>query len=329
MTAGSATAPRQPRANAHVARALGLLTASMLRRMLREGLVLRSLVFPLALTAGTLVATLVVVSATAVPPVVAVPPGWSDPAIEQRLAGYGFRTEPFADPMAAVLDRDARAATDGRTLWASGWTTDGIVVEAALRERHGSRFVLEPVVGLPRAADLSWAGALLARLMGAVFALYGVVLGAGMVARDRDDGTLAAEFVLPLPRWLHGASRFVAASTVLAAFVTASLLVFDALIGVPAVAAAARHSVAACTTAVAVGLVSVGRSGLRGGFAGRLAAGLATSFGLYALGVASPALAPWVPIASLGEVRGGWWPLVVSALIGAGAVVWFERSNRS
>jgi hypothetical protein len=303
-----------------------LLTGALLRRMLREGLVLRSLVFPLGITTGTLMATLMVATWLRAPAVIAVKEGWDDPILEAAAVDHGLRLVHAEDPASWVRARRAIAGTDGRTVWALGPGREAAIVESALRNDRGA-FALHPVLTLPGREVGATFGLVISRLVSAIFALYGVVMGAGMVARDRDDGTLAAELALPVPRWIHGATRFSAATLVIGGFVVPSILVWDALLGMARIDDMLRHAIAACAASTALGLVVMARSG-RSGFGGRLAGGLSAAFGLYALGRMAPAIAPYVPIASLGSEGSGWVPLVLSLLSGAAAAAAFGRVER-
>ena len=301
-------------------RALPLLTLTLLRRLMRDGFVLRSLVLPTALTVVTLYATVLAVALSGQPKIVAVPRGFEDEVLTRIAAAHELRIVPADDPREQVRVGQALAATDGHTVWAQGPTAEAALVEAALRDSQKASWRLQPMIALPGVREGAYFGMLLGRLLAAVFALYAVVLGAGMVARDRDDGTLSAEFALPLPRWVHGASRWLASTIVVTAFLVPSLVVWDALMGIPAVSAAARHAIAACAAATAIGLFSVARAGPGGGFAGPLAAALSTTFGLFALGRVVGVVSVWVPIASLGTQQGGTAPLLLSLLFGAVAV---------
>jgi hypothetical protein len=311
-----------------IVRAGALLTGALLRRMLRESLVLRSLVFPIALTSTMLVGTPGVVAVLKGPAVVGIGADVDASLLRDAASAQGLRVDVVSDPERSTRDGSVRVGTDGRTIWAASANTDGLVVEAALREGLGTRWRLDPITLLPGVRDGGPFGLMIGRLLGAVFALYGVVIGAGMVARDRDEGTLEAELALPLPRWIHGASRWVSGTLVLTAFIVPGLLLFDALIGVSAIGSLARNIVAACATTTALGLFAVGRSGARGGLAGPLAGGLSAATGVFALGLAVPEVARLLPLASLTCDGRGYVPLLVSGLVGAGAIAHFARVNR-
>jgi hypothetical protein len=167
-------------------------------------------------------------------------------------------------------------------------------------------------------------------LLCAIYALYGVVFGAGSVARDRTDGTFEAELAMAVPRWMHGAARWIAGSLVLGAFLTLSVLVYDGLAGVGEAGPILRHGLAATTGTTAVGLLSVGRASLRGGFGATLAIGLTTMTFLFGIAFVIPGAAPYVPIASVASDGNGWIPLALSGMLGALSVVVFTwRSARS
>lgn len=300
------------------ARATGLLTAVLVRRLLREPMVLRSLAFPVVITAGTLLATLAAATVNRAPPVIAVPVGFSDPTLDAALVPYGLHTVPVADPIATVRTGWARAGTDGVTVYARGPTSEASVVESHLRAQRGSRWQVDADivrVGVDDEVAKSF-GRRVGRLVGAVFALYGVVLGAGMIARDRDDGTLGVEFTLALPRQVPGIARFLAGSAVLALFAVPSIAVFDALIGISDERALYRHAIAASAASVGLGLLGMAQAGTKGGFAGPLGFALVAAFGVFLSGRFVPSLAPLLPIASLTTDGSGWEPLVGSLVVG-------------
>jgi hypothetical protein len=242
------------------ARAIWLLTVSLWQRLLREGFVVRSLAFPVALTAGTLVATLVVVAAVKPPRTVAVPPG-VEAALETSLRDHGFLPVTDPDPPTSVEMRRVYAGTDGEHLWRSWPRPEDALLEAAIRKVRGAPWRPEAEVRMPGTGASERVGLLLVRMIGALFALYGVVFGVGTVARDRDDGTLSAEMSLPVPLWVHGAARWISGATLLGLFFALSAMIFAAIFGLPDTGAAVRHGIAAGAGSVAVGLVSVGSAG--------------------------------------------------------------------
>lgn len=308
------------------ARALGLLVASLVQRMLREPMVLRSLLFPIGISAGTLVAVLLGVTVVRAPPVVAFPPGHADPALVEALRWLDLGVVEAEDPAKMAETGWARVgvargdcAADGRcafTVFTRGPSPDAVRVEQLLRDRGGARWQMVADTRLPGAVAAQAFGARVARMLGGVFALYGVVVGAGLVARDRDEGTLGVEFASPIPRWMPGLARFFAATTVLGVFGGASLAVFHALVGVPGFAAASRHLVAASGASVAIGLLGMAAAGARGGFAAPLGFALTAAFAAFVSGNLVPSLAPFTPIASLYSDGSGYPPLIVA--LGAG-----------
>lgn len=308
-------------------RATVLLTAVLVRRLLREPMVLRSLSFPVVLTAGTLVGTLGAVTFNRAPPLIAVPIGYADTHLAEGLAPIGLHVIEVADPSDTVRTGWARAGTDGTTVYARGPTIEGGIVEALLRDAKGSAWRLDADTTLPGVDDDAARnfGKLVGQLVAAVFALYGVVLGAGMVARDRDDGTLGVEFTLALPRWVPGLARFAAGSIVLAAFAVPSIAVFDALIGISDENTLYRNAIAASAASVALGLLGMAQSGVRGGFAGPLGFALVAAFGAFLSGQFVPSLAPLLPIASLSGDSSGWVPLAGS--VGVGLIAAWRMSR--
>jgi ABC-type Na+ efflux pump permease subunit len=286
-----------------------LLTATLLRRLLREGIVLRAVAFPLGLTVATLLCTLGVVALWRGPAVVAVYPD-TEVAVVEALDAAGFRTLAVPDPRGLVESGGATAGLEGGTLHTRGGR-DAMMAEAAIRQSKGAGWWPRPRP-LPSARQIGGAGTTIATLLGAIYALYGVVFGAGMVARDRDDGTLEVELVLPLPRWVHGVTRVVAGSLVLVVAIALAVSVVHGLTRVEAVGETLRHGMAACIMATCLGLGAVGRAGMKSGFAAALALGLSSATGLLGLGLALPAVGRSLPLASLVAGGSGWLPLVMA-----------------
>ncbi len=307
--------------------AIALLTLASIRRLLREGLVIRSLIFPVALTTGTEVVTLGVVAITVPDDQVAVPTSWTDDALGQLLATHQITLEPTSDPAGAVFNKEAKAGFDGSKVYTLGLPPELLLVESYLRSKHPESWQIEPVLREHRPQDLPGAGRLISRLVSAIYALYGVVIGAGMIARDRDDGTLAAEFLLPVPRFAIAASRWIAASLVLCGCQIPALFLLDALISVPDLYAQMGHGAAASLTSCAIGLAAIGSSGAKSGFSARLAGALSADFALYLAGRLIPGLAPILPVASLGQASEPWLPLILAALFALGSIFQFQRVN--
>lgn len=304
-------------------RAVALLTGSLVRRFLREGLILRSLAFPLGLTAGTLVVTLLVVALVRPQRVVAVPPQIS-PTLVESIEAHGFDTRVEPDLKEAVLDGRVWSATDGTTVWHTYPDSQTALLEAVVREEIGAAWRPELRLVLPQVGQAGPIGELIVHILGALFALYGVVFGVGTVARDRDDGSLEAELTLPIPRWIPGLARWIAGSLLLGLFYALAALVFTALFGIAEPGALIRNGAAGGATAVAIGLVTVGRAGIaRGGFTSALSTGLLLGTLVMGAGLALPGPSAWVPLASMMGDGGGWAPLGLSLLAGGGASLVF------
>lgn len=309
-----------------ILRALPALLGANVRRLLREGMVRRALGFPVVLTVGTLLATLVVVAVSRGLPTVAVTDAVTDEDIAMFEAA-DLVVVTTDDPEYAVAHGDADAAFDGTTLF-MGEGRGPIQAEGALRRARNSPWWVE-AEPLPSTRFTRQQGSIIGRLLAAIYALYGVVFGAGMVARDRDDATLEVELALPVPRILHGLARWIAGSAVLGLWVVLGVSLAGALLGLDDTPTRMLDALAGSTMAVALGLASIGRAGLRSGFAGSLAAGLAVTTGLLGLGYGLPVLGHYLPLASI-VATGGLIPFAVSLLLGLGAVAIFTlRSARA
>lgn len=310
-------------------RALALLTGTLTRRFLREGLVLRSLVWPTALCVLTLLITLGVASLLQSTGVVALA-DTLEPELVTELEGLQWPTRITDDPEAMVRSGAAWAGTDGTTLWTRQHGVSALTIEAALRRHEGAPWVPVPRDALPDPTAGGAQGGLICRILAVLFALYGVVFGLGSVARDRDDGTLEAELSLPVPHWVPGLARWLSASALLTVFFANAVVLVHAILAVDDPWAMVRHGSAACAGATAIGLVSVGRAGIKQGFSGPLAAALTATTGGLGLGLAAPSWGQALPLASVFAGGSGWGP--TGAAVAAGFVasaVFAARSARS
>lgn len=293
------------------------LLGSHLQRLLRESMVRRALGFPVILVGLTLALTLLVVGVFRGPSVVA----HSDPlplAQQAALAEAGFAIRQVDDPKAEIAAGRAVLGLTSERWWSAGsrWS---IQAESVLRRAEGAPWWPTPPP-LPTATESAAQGSVMASLILAIYSLYGVVFGAGMVARDRDQGTLEAELSLPIPSWLHGLSRWLAASLILGLWMVLGVAFVTALVGTPEPWSLARIGTAGALGSVAIGLGAVGRSGLQTGFAATLASGLSAATGLFGIGYALPAIGAWLPLASILTGGEGWGALLTSALMGVAAV---------
>ncbi|MCO4743546.1 MAG: ABC transporter permease subunit [Proteobacteria bacterium] len=304
-------------------RALAFLTGSLLRRLAREGMVVRSLVFPTALVIGTLMATLAVMAAIRTPQTVAVIP--TDPVAEAAEEA-GFVVVRTEDPQLA-LDRGA--------VWASivdekiTATSDDLglqQLEALVREARGSAWRPASNPQRPSNVESQPLALRIARLLAVLFTLYGVVFGAGMVARDRGDGTLESELALPVPRWTHATARFIAGSLGLAVFFAGGVALVDAMLDIEAPLIILGHGAAAAAGATAIGIASAGRSTIKSGFSTTLAVSMSAVSVLGSMGLSSEAT-HFLPIASLSATGSPVVPLLVSLVLGAACSAWFGRAQ--
>lgn len=311
----------------HVLPALLPLLGSHLKRLLREGMARRALGFPAVLSVVVLLGTIAVVSVIRGTPGVAFedPP---DPALAAMIADAGLRVVVSDDVESEVAERNAVFGV-AQDQWYSRGGRAAVDAERLIRTSRNARWVPHPPP-LPGVAQTAAQGAVITSMLIAIYALYGVVFGAGMIARDRDDGTLEVELTLALPKAIHGLSRWLAATLVIGFWVALATLLTASLLGLPDAAAIVRHGLAGSGTAVAIGLASVGRSGIKTGFAASLAAGLTMTTALLGLGYLLPAIGQWLPVASLAAGGSGWVPLLGTPVAAAVAIALFTwRSARA
>lgn len=289
---------------------------------------MRALAWPGLLSALALLGTTSIVALLVRSPEIAVPPGAE--VVAARLEQAGFAVQLELDPEAAVAEgRVARAAWPVDGGWAvlgGSWPGLALRAEGAVRDAIGAPWTVELPPPRARSPSSSLAMAVLAALVSVLFALYGVVLGAGLVWRDSREGVLEAEHSLPVPAALHGLARLLAASVVLSAALGATVLLLHALVGVPDAGAWSWHGSLAGAAGVGLGLSGMGGRGE--GFSGRLSRALTATLALVALGWSLPAVGAWLPVASVPALLRGQGGLAegavatLSAVLLGGIAVW-------
>ena len=183
--------------------ALLWLTLTLIRRLLRYGMILRSLSFPAALISLTLVLTVAVISWTRPPPVLVVTPQLYSQDLATALDVHDI-------VLTAMKHRNrgcARVAPPVQTAIRFGFREPRKPASRLKSRRPDIRIDVaaqRPI--LPAPETIHELGALIVRLLLGIFALYGAVFGTAMVARDREDGSLELDCTLPVHRWVHGAS---------------------------------------------------------------------------------------------------------------------------
>lgn len=305
-------------------KALFWLTATLIRRLLRYGMILRSLSFPAALISLTLVLTVGVISATRPPARLVVTPSLYTKDLAKELQTHDIELISDSEPETWVRNGAATAGSNGVQFWVSGVTKTSLTSEAILRTALGSSW--RPTTpSLPKPERIHQLGALIVRLLLGIFSLYGVVFGTAMVARDREDGSLEIDCTLPVRRWVHGAARCLAASTLLVVFLILSTWMMQAIIGVSGATNLILHGVSASLASVSLGIVSAGRAKINSGFGSALALGLTITTACFGIGYALPSIGKFLPLASV--VTGGpvAVPLATSTLLALSCVTWFTR----
>ena len=307
--------------------ALLVLTTDAFRRLLRQGLVVRSLVFPGAIATFTLFATVLVFTSMQVPGRVALTSAMASEALVARVQAAGFDVDVVDDPAAWVAADRAALGTDGATLWIGAGAAPPLPLEAIIREELDTVWRPHLTTGARKARIQDKNAARpLAVLIGALFSMYGVVFSAGGVARDRSEGTLDAELAMAVPHVVHGMARWLSSTLILTLFYGFSVFLLNAAFGVDGPGAYTLHGGAACGIAAAIGLVVVGRSGLDKGFAGIMAAGLFSWMSLVGLGMTFASVGRYLPGVSLYiEDASPGLPVLFATLAGLAASVVFSR----
>lgn len=270
------------------------------KRLLRESLVVRALLWPASVCALAIVGTAGAYAVWGTTPRVVV----DDPALVAPLADAGLDARLIDGP-----ERQLRSGREVRALWWEGdtlvfgrsWPGRGSLrIEAAARDLVQApwRVRVPPVEARP--TDVDRQAGLMAGLVGVLFALYGVVMGAGSLFRDRESGTLESELALPVPKWLHPAARLTALATLLFAALAASLLVLHAILPIGDVAGFIVHGGVAAAAGATIGFDFMARARPERGFSAPLTRALTVVMMLMGAGWMRPDLAGWMPVASLG-----------------------------
>jgi hypothetical protein len=310
-------------------RALMILSLSATLRLLRQRVVVRSLTIPITLTIGTVVLTLLIATWLGGSGIVVLSPELAQrTALCDAIRAEGWTIRTNADPHAAIQSGSGWAASDGETLWVQQRSTHTLRFEELLREEIGASWRPHPTLVKPPVEYAAKKGKLLAQLMGMLFVMYGVVLGAGLVARDRDQGILEAEFSMPVPIWMHAASRWLASTLVLTIFLQFAVATFTAFLSMPDPTAIMRHGLSGTMASTALGLLVIGKAGIKRGFSGPVAAGISAATFCCSLGYVLPdAQSAWLPMASLASDSSGWESLLVALVFSCGAVLVFGKRS--
>ncbi|HYC57575.1 MAG TPA: hypothetical protein VEL28_21765, partial [Candidatus Binatia bacterium] len=302
-------------------RALFFLTLAVLLRLLREGLVVRAMAWPGLLASLALVGTASAYAAWGTTPDVYV----SAPELVAPLQQDGFRVYVVEDPEPLLLSGQAtRAIWREGDMYVLGRTWGGRAThraESVLRDAAGDRWRLEIPPLEARPGDVRNQAALLAGIIALLFTLYGVVMGAGTLYRDRSNGALEAELALPVPVWMHASARMLALGAVLGPALAVSLLVVDSLMTIDNLALWLMVGSSAALAGGAVGFAMMARGSAEKGFSGPLSRALTTTMALMALGWWQPGFGRFLPLTSLGAFMHGGRPSLSIGLAALLAVV--------
>lgn len=289
-------------------RALVGLSFAIVLRLLREGLVVRALAWPGLLTAMSMFVSASATIAWRNNPVIYV----SDSALVAPLELDAFEVTVDPNPEATLLDgRSERAVWVENGHYVLGQTWGGLLTlkaESRLRELRGDRWRihLPPLVKRSRdSEDLGPITGMLAGIVGLLFTLYGVVIGAGSLYRDRSSGVLESDLALPIPRWTHAAARLVALATVLGPALVVSLLIVDALLPIHHIGMWMFECFVAALLGGVLGVALMARSDARRGFSGPLSQALTLNMAMVSLGYWAPDVGRFFPLLSLGSAFKG------------------------
>jgi len=324
--------PRAVKIRASNLRALLGLAFSIVLRLLREGLVVRALVWPGLLTA---LSVFISASYTVV---------WkggqyiyvSEPALVAPLEADGFEVTLMDNPEKMLLDRRS-----DRAVWREG---DHLVLgvtwaeslksraESKLRDVTGERWRLElppPQQRQENSKELRPITGVIAGIVGLLFTLYGVVIGTGALYRDRSRGVLESDLALPVPRWIHAAARLLALAVVLGPALVVSLLVVDSLLAMHELHKWMFDGFIAAIAGGSMGVALMARADAKRGFSAPLSQALMASMGLISLGYWQAGFGKFVPLVSLGSAfasqHSSWVVLPITLIFAAAVAVDFHR----
>lgn len=289
-------------------RALAGMSTAIIVRLLREGLVVRALAWPGLLTALSMFLSASLTIAWRNNPIIYV----SDPVLAEPLRKADFQVVMHDDPESTL--KDGRAE---RAVWREG---DRVVLgvtwggalsykaESVLRNELGERWRLEVPAPRKRSRDsveLRPVTGLLAGIVALLFTLYGVVIGAGSLYRDRSSGVLESDLALAVPRWVHAAARIVALAAVLGPALVVSLFIVDSLLPVHKLYHWMFTGFFAAVFGGAIGVVLMARATQGRGFSAPLSQALTASMLLISLGFWKPGIGRHLPLVSLGASFSG------------------------
>jgi hypothetical protein len=314
------------------ARAVAGLAFSVVLRLMREGLVVRALLWP-----GLLTTLSIFVSA-------AYTVTWrggnylytDQPELVAPLEEDGFEVTVLDNPEALLFDRRA-----DRAVWREG---DKLVLgvrwaeylksraEVRLRDVTGERWRLELPPSSPKPRhrdDLIPITGVIAGIVGLLFTLYGVVIGTGALYRDRSSGVLESDLALPIPRWVHPVARILALAAVLGPAMIVSLVVVDSLLSMNQMGSWMIDGFFAAVAGGALGIGLMARADARRGFSAPLSQGLMGSMALISLGYWAADVGRYLPLLSLGSAfanqHSSWTVAPLTLLLAAAVAADFHR----
>lgn len=299
-------------------RATFWLTLSIVRRVVRDATLLRSLVFPLAIIIGTLVITVSGAAAWRESADVALTAELlEDPAMSALIRRKDWPARAVANPEAEVRDGRSWVGSDGATLWVVGVPTDALEVEAALRARVGASWRPVAMARPEQRHAIQAAGDRVARAMGLLFTLYGCVFGAAALVRDREEGTLDAERALPVPARVIAWARWLGSTLAIGGFAVLGITLVNAVLGLEDVVPQALRVLSAAGGAAAIGMAAAIFTDHRSGLSAPLAWSMSLVTTLLLGAAVAPELASWVPVAALLAPGDGVAPLLASFAMAA------------
>jgi hypothetical protein len=190
-----------------------------------------------------------------------------------------------------------------------------LIAEKIVRDLADAPWRIEVPELEARPDDVDRQTGMMAGIIGLLYTLYGVVMGAGSLYRDRSSGFVESELALARPRWLPAASRIVSLSVLLTIGLAATLLMLDALLPISDVRTWILHGSAAAACGGTLGLYLVARNSLDRGFSAPLSRALIAAMALLGMGWMQPEVGRVLPICSLGAFMAGAAPAALAVAL--------------
>lgn len=318
-------------------------TRAHLQRMVRDDIVLRALLAPPVVLAGTLALTGAVVATGGAPGPVAVASDRAEQVLVLADVAWVRVDDVDAALAAGATDRglvrrgeawQIESRPSGWARWSGNRMRADLELEAAVREVTGAQWRLALPPTPDRGPTLAGQVSMLARVLSVLYTLYAVVLAAAATVRDRQTGVLEATSGVPVSKVVRPASRLAALVVAVGGVLVATQLLVGVLLGHGQPLLWGLQGLAAVVVGAALGLVAPAGRGLqpRGPLTGApdglstpLSHALVAVTTLGGVGVGAPVVGAWLPVAGLAAGDGGLSAAVCGCVVAVVVALWSVR----